>query len=258
MTKYSSYTKKNNINISDSDKEEEVGDTSCFDEDVGNEESNKPKSMPTFSVAAMMGTTQPQTVKVFGYIKKTKIIVLIASGNSHNFIDTTFAKQLNMFFYPTSDIQIVISRDRTTSCDGKCNKVELTIDNHKLISPMYAMVIGGVDIILGAQWLASIGTVRLNLQKQFLSFYESKKKYKFHGINNLPTQLFSSNKMKKMIWKGARAYLLHCSSMEEMYDETKYPNGINKMLEKYDTIFQHLPRGLPPIRSRDHIIELIS
>jgi hypothetical protein len=89
--------------------------------------------------------------------------------------------------------------DRTTSCDGKCNKVELTIDNYKLISLMYAMVIRGVDIVLGAQWLASIGIVRLNIQNQFLIFYENGKKYKFHGINNLPTQLVSSNKMKKMI-----------------------------------------------------------
>jgi hypothetical protein len=48
--------------------------------------------MPTLSVAAMMGITQPQTLKVFGYIKKTKIIVLIDSGSSHNFIDTMITK----------------------------------------------------------------------------------------------------------------------------------------------------------------------
>jgi hypothetical protein len=45
--------------------------------------------------------------------------------------------------------------------------------------------------------------------------------------------------------------------MEGMYDEEKYPNGLDKMLEKYDTIFQDLPRGLPPSKSRNHIIELI-
>jgi imidazoleglycerol phosphate synthase glutamine amidotransferase subunit HisH len=99
---------------------------------------------------------------------------------------------------------------------------------------MYAMVIGGVDIVLGAQWLASIGTIRLNLQNKFLRFYENGKKKKFHGINNLPTQIVSSNKMKKMIQKGAQAYFLHCYSMEGMYDETKYLEGLDKMLEKYN------------------------
>jgi hypothetical protein len=42
-----------------------------------------------------------------------------------------------------------------------------------------------------------------------------------------------------------------------VYDETKYPEGLNNMLDKYNTIFQDLPRGLPPVQSRDHIIELI-
>jgi hypothetical protein len=44
--------------------------------------------------------------------------------------------------------------------------------------------------------------------------------------------------------------------MEGMYDETKYPNGINKMLEKYDIAFHDLPHGFPRVWSRDHTIEL--
>jgi len=39
--------------------------------------------------------------------------------------------------------------------------------------------------------------------------------------------------------------------------QTKYLDGQDKMLEKYDTIFQKLPCALPPVQSRDHIIELI-
>jgi hypothetical protein len=43
-------------------------------------------------IVAMTGITQPQTLKVFGYIKKTKVMVLIDSGSSHNFIDTMIDK----------------------------------------------------------------------------------------------------------------------------------------------------------------------
>jgi hypothetical protein len=52
---------------------------------------------------------------------------------------------------------------------------------------MYAMVIRGVDIVLGSQWLASIGTIRLNLQKQFLRFYENEKKKIQIPWNQQPT-----------------------------------------------------------------------
>jgi hypothetical protein len=37
--------------------------------------------------------------------------------------------------------------------------------------------------------------------------------------------------------------------MERMYDETKYLDGLDMMLEKYDIAFQDLPRDLPPVQT---------
>ena len=68
---------------------------------------------------------------------------------------------------------------------------------------MYAMAIRGVDIVLGAQWLETSGTVGLNLCEQFIKFYENGRKYKLYNINFPPPQIVSSNKMEKMIRKGA-------------------------------------------------------
>jgi len=110
---------------------------------------------------------------------------------------------------------------------------------------MYSMEIRGVTIVLRSEWLASIRTIGLDIQKKFLRFYKKGKKYKFHGIDNLSSQIVSSNKMKKNILKGAQYYLLHCYSMEKVYDETKYPKGLDNMLDKYNIIFQDLPHGLP-------------
>ena len=41
---------------------------------------------PTISCNALAGITKPQTLKIEGYIKKKKVIVLIDSGSTHNFI----------------------------------------------------------------------------------------------------------------------------------------------------------------------------
>jgi hypothetical protein len=56
----------------------------------------------------------------------------------------------------------------------------------KLKYPMYAMPIKGVYIVLGGQWLAMLGTVVLNLQDNFIRFYENGEKYKLQGINFRP------------------------------------------------------------------------
>ena len=65
--------------------------------------------------------------------------------------------------------------------------------------PMYAMESRGVDIVLGAQWLETLGTIGLNLREQFIRFYENGRKYKLYNINFLPPQIVSSNKMENMI-----------------------------------------------------------
>lgn len=55
-------------------------------------------------------------------------MVLTDSGSLHNFIDIRTEKQYNMFVNPTSNFQVAILGDKTTSCDGKCHKLQLSIN----------------------------------------------------------------------------------------------------------------------------------
>ena len=52
---------------------------------------------PTISYNAFAGITTPQTLKIEGNIEKKKLIVLIDSGSTHNFIHYKVAKELNCF-----------------------------------------------------------------------------------------------------------------------------------------------------------------
>ena len=138
-------------------------------------------------------------LKLFGHIKNTKVTMLVDSGSTHNFIESRVTKKLNIFIYPTASFQVSIPGNKTTPCDGRCHKVELAIKEYKIRSPMYVIEIRGVDIVLGAQWLEMLGTVELNLQEQFIRFYENGRRYKLYNINCPPPQIVSSNKMEKMI-----------------------------------------------------------
>ena len=50
----------------------------------------------TISFNALAGITTPQTLKIEGHIKKKKVIVLIDSGSTHNFIHCKVDKELKM------------------------------------------------------------------------------------------------------------------------------------------------------------------
>jgi hypothetical protein len=81
----------------------------------------------------------PQTLKIKGYIKKKKVIVLIDSGSTHNFIHYKLAKDLNCFVYPAPEFQVMIADGGTINCSGKCNKINLTMGEYVMNSPMIAI-----------------------------------------------------------------------------------------------------------------------
>jgi hypothetical protein len=46
------------------------------------------------SLNALNGFSSPQTLKLIGYIKHRKVIILVDSGSTHNFIHRRIAKKL--------------------------------------------------------------------------------------------------------------------------------------------------------------------
>jgi len=148
-------------------------------------------------VATMTSISQPQNLKLFGDIKGTNVMVLIDSGIIHNFIDHWVAKNLNIFIYLTANFQLSILGNKTTTCDEKFHKVEIPIEDYTLTLLMYLMEMRGVDIILGTQWLETLGTIRLNLREQFINFYEDERKYNIYSINFPLPKLCHPIKWKK-------------------------------------------------------------
>ena len=56
-------------------------------------------SQPIISCHALSSFSAPQTLKVVGFLKKQKVIVLIDSSSTHNFINKKLATLLNCFIY---------------------------------------------------------------------------------------------------------------------------------------------------------------
>jgi hypothetical protein len=54
--------------------------------------SNPPEVEPVISLNALTGFSAPQTLKLIGYIKHRKVIILVDSGSTHNFIHRRIAQ----------------------------------------------------------------------------------------------------------------------------------------------------------------------
>jgi len=79
--------------------------------------------------------------------------VLIDSRSTHNFIHYKIAKELNCFLYPTPECQVMVASGGTINFLGKCHNIKPSMGEYILNSPMLSIPMGGVDVVLGVQWL---------------------------------------------------------------------------------------------------------
>ena len=67
--------------------------------------SDPPKVEPIISLNALIDFSAPQILKLIGYIKHRKVIILVDSGNTHNFIHRRIAQETRCYIHVVNNLQ---------------------------------------------------------------------------------------------------------------------------------------------------------
>ena len=62
----------------------------------------------------------------------------------------------------------MIANGGTINWSGKCHNINLAMGEYVLNSPMIAIPMGGANVVLGVQWLQSLGTLDSNFWKLYM------------------------------------------------------------------------------------------
>jgi len=81
-------------------------------------------------------------------------------------------------------------------------KMCLQIGEYHLKSHMFAIDIGGCDIVLGVEWLRTLGPILMDFKKLTMEFDQEGQQYKFQGITVGSLEIISSHRMEKLLKKG--------------------------------------------------------
>jgi hypothetical protein len=107
-------------------------------------------------------------LQVHGYIQHEKVIVSINPSGKHNFLNVNLNKSLQV---PTQNIQ-------NTQVEGEnvqfFKDLKITMDKYVLHSNFSAIDMDDVDIVLGYIWMDSLGTININVRKNFLKLWYKK------------------------------------------------------------------------------------
>ena len=73
-----------------------------------------------------------------------------------------------------------------------------------LNSPMIAIPMGSSDVVLGVQWLQSLGMVDFNFLKLFMKFSLDGKEFELRVITRKPSKMISTHGMTKLLKRDIR------------------------------------------------------
>jgi hypothetical protein len=86
-------------------------------------------------------------------------------------------------------------------CGGRCENFYLQIGDHHLKSHMFSIDMGSCDILLGANWLMTLGPIIMDFKELTMEFDQEGHQYRFQGIIVGSPDIISSHCMQNMLKK---------------------------------------------------------
>jgi predicted aspartyl protease len=134
------------------------------------------------SLHALMGHTIPQTLRVMGHIQQSPVVVLVDSGSTHNFIQDRVAKKLNLPTEPAAhEFKVLVGNGEELDCSLMCSQVKLQLGSHFFTIDFFILPLSGAEIVLGVQWLKTLGPVVTDYEKLTMRFQSGGKVIQLSG-----------------------------------------------------------------------------
>jgi hypothetical protein len=122
------------------------------------------------------------------------------------------AQETHYYIHVVNNFQIMISNGGSMKCGGQCENVKLQMGDYSLKTHMFSIEMGGCDIVLGVEWLRTLGPITMDFLELYMSFKKDGHSYTLKGLKVGSLEIVSSHHMEKLLKRVIQA-LLHNSML---------------------------------------------
>lgn len=209
---------------------------------------------PEISLQALTGWDAPRTLRVCTLVNHKPVIALIDSGSTHNFISEKAANRLNLKLTPTTPFTVRVADEHPLRCRGSYRQVLTDLGGVSFKIEFFVLSLTGLDLVLGVQWLETLGPILCDWKNQYLKFTWAGEERVIHGLQSKIIQQAHTKEIKREAKMGQACFAL--SFHETAHDDAsaQHPE-MRRLLRSFNKVFQ-TPTTLPPNREIEHHIVL--
>ena len=109
-------------------------------------------------------------MSVIGKAGSQPIHILIDSGSTHNFLDSATAKKLRCKLLKIPPLVVVVADGAQLTCQSMCTSFTWVMENVEYETDVFIIALGSYDMVLGVQWLATLGSIMWNFEELTMEF----------------------------------------------------------------------------------------
>lgn len=217
-------------------------------------EENPPEETPIIPFHAINNSTMGEMMRFKGSITHQPINIFIDCGAAMNLLNPKVADDLGLTIEDPPPHLFTTASGHNLSPSGVVHNVTVEIQGYQYTNSFLLLPVPGCDLVLGAQWLDSLGYIGWHLLEKVM-FVVNGKKYVLQGVSNR-THSLDVLGLLGLLPSDHIDLIAQLLPSETQSNTTTHVSAITILLQQFSDLFEP-PSTLPPCRAIDHRIPLL-
>lgn len=183
--------------------------------------------------------------------------MLVDSGSTHSFIDEQLIGHLPGVVQLSKPVKVRVADGGLLQCDKQLPDCSWWLQGRCYKSNLKLLPLNGYDAILGMDWLAGLGVMKIDWMHKWLEYQDKGQLIRIQGVHSdvANCRLISRAQLRGLYKVGALMHMFQITT-ETSPTVAAIPEPVQQVLSEFTSVFEE-PQGLAPRRSCDHSIPLI-
>jgi hypothetical protein len=167
------------------------------------EQANRKKPTKGGVIATLSGVSRYDTLCIKGIIQVQWAITLIDGGATHNFINASLVSKRALQTEEFEGFDVAIEDGHIVECLDRVPNLEMKLGNYTVRDTFYVVDLSDIDVVLGVQWMITLGKITTNYQTLEMGFRDQDgKKVVLRGMSTGEPMAVSAKRMERYLDMG--------------------------------------------------------